>query len=46
MLNKYPEENWDLTINNVKVSSGKLGKVNSRVALELKERLDASKYLG
>ncbi len=45
MLSKYEEENWDITVNKAKVSSGKLGKVKNRVAVEIKEELDSLKYL-
>ena len=44
VLNKLATENWDIVVNNAKISDGKLGQMNNRVAVEILDQIDASKY--
>ncbi|MFQ3307219.1 MAG: flagellar motor switch protein FliM [Candidatus Midichloriaceae bacterium] len=45
VLNKLENEDWDVVVNDVKVSSCKLGKVNNRVAVKLVEQINSAKYI-
>ncbi len=44
VLNKLATENWDIVVNNAKISDGKLGQMNNRVVVEILDQIDASKY--
>ena len=44
VLNKLGNTNWDIVTNNTKVSDGKLGQVNGRIAVEILDQIDTSKY--
>ena len=45
VFNKLGDENWSIVVNNVKVSDGKLGQRNGRIAVEILDQIDASKYI-
>lgn len=44
VLNKLEHENWDVTINSNKVADCKPGQINDRLAVELIDDINASKY--
>ena len=45
ILNRVNNENWDLVVNDLKVSDCKLGQINNRIAIEVLDQIDASKFL-
>ena len=45
VLNKLSDENWNIVVNKVKISEGKLGQINNRTAVEILEQIDTSKYI-
>jgi flagellar motor switch protein FliM len=45
ILNRMNNENWDLVVNDFKVSNCKLGQINNRIAVEVLDQIDASKFL-
>ena len=45
VLNRTNNQNWNLVINNTKVSDCKLGQMNDKIAVEILDQIDAAKYL-
>ena len=45
ILNRTNNQNWSLVVNNLKVSDCKLGQINNKIAIEILDQIDASKYL-
>ena len=45
ILNKLSDENWNIVVNDAKISDGKLGQINGRIAVEILDQIDASKYI-